>query len=246
LVTCRRLKIGLLLSYEPVHLPLFKRREVTNLPYKLEKFFAEVHSFFMSSMSTFHRRRLPHYHAIGQPIFLTWRLYGSLPANRSFPAVTDSGRAFVTIDHILDNACTGPLFLKRPEIPNVVVEAIQYRDLRQFELHSYVVMPNHVHLLMTPLVNVCDIMQSLKRLTARECNKVLGLTGGPFWQNESYDRLVRDETEFLRIVRYIETNPVKAGLATTPEVFLWSSASPIFNRRQVTNLPYKATAIEFS
>jgi REP element-mobilizing transposase RayT len=142
------------------------------------------------------------------------------------------------VDRLLDNACTGPLFLKRPEIANVVVEAIQYRDLRQFQLHSYVVMPNHAHLLMTPLVDVSDTMQSLKRFTARECNRLLGLTGRPFWQNESYDRLVRDETEFRRIVGYIEMNPVKAGLATTREDFSWSSARPIANRPQVANLPH--------
>jgi hypothetical protein len=50
------------------------------------------------------------------------------------------------------------------------------------------------------------MMQSLKRLTARECNKILGLTGQPFRQGESYDRLVRDETEFRRIGRHIEMN----------------------------------------
>ena len=58
---------------------------------------------------------------------------------------------------------------------------------------------------------------------------MLGLTGQPFWQDESYDRLVRDEKEFERIVHYIEWNPVTAGLATTPEGFAWSSARPIAN-----------------
>jgi REP element-mobilizing transposase RayT len=70
---------------------------------------------------------------------------------------------------------------------------------------------------MTPLVAVSSVMQSLKRFTAREGNRILGLTGRPFWQDESYDRLARNDTEFERITRYIETNPVKAGLAATPE-----------------------------
>src|SRR5205814_593617 len=113
-----------------------------------------------------------------------------------------------------------------------------YRDLRDFEVHAFVVMPNHVHLLVTPLADVSRIMQSLKRFTARECNRILGATGSPFWQNESYDRLVRDDAEFQGIVRYIEVNPVKAGLAAVPEEFRWSSAWPIANRPQVTNLPY--------
>ena len=81
-------------------------------------------------------------------------------------------------------------------------------------------------------------MHSLKRFTAREGNKILGVTGRPFWQEESYDRVVRDEIEFRRIKRYIEMNPVKAGFVATPEEFLWSSARPIDNRPQVDNLPY--------
>jgi hypothetical protein len=53
---------------------------------------------------------------------------------------------------------------------------------------------------------------------------MLALTGSSFWQDESYDHLVRDESEFQRIVEYIEMNPVNAGLVTMPEAFPWSSA----------------------
>ena len=188
----------------------------------------------------FHERRLPHYHAIGRPIFLTWRLHGSLPPGRSFPPGTTSGRAFVAMDRLLDNARTGPLHLRQPEIAAMVVEAIHYQEsaLSHFHLHNYVVMGNHVHLLITPRVEVSKLMQSLKRFTAKEANRMLNRPGRPFWQDESYDRLVRDEAEFRRIRRYIEMNPVKAGLAATPEEFRWSSARPIDNRPQVGNLPH--------
>ncbi|MGA2589020.1 MAG: transposase [Bryobacteraceae bacterium] len=140
------------------------------------------------------------------------------------------------MDRLLDNARTGPLYLRQPEIARMVVDAIHYheRSLGHYDLHCYVVMGNHVHFLITPLVQVSKLMQSLKRVTAREGNRILGLTGQPFWQDESYDRVVRDETEFRRIACYIEMNPVKAGIAATPEEFLWSSARPIDNR---TNLP---------
>ena len=75
---------------------------------------------------------------------------------------------------------------------------------------------------------------------------MLGLTGQPFWQDESNDRLVHSQTEFDRIVRmrfklrrhYIEWNPVTAGLCVAPEAFTWSSARPIGNRPQVNNLPH--------
>jgi len=211
-------------------------RPISNRPTDFpENLFLAHHSLFVI---TFRRRRLPHYHSVGEPIFLTWRLHGSLPANRSFPSVTSSGQAFLAMDRILDYARTGPLSLGRSEIAEVVVDAIHYRDLRQYQLHSYVVMPNHVHLLMTPLVEVSKAMQSLKRFTAREGNRILGVTGQSFWQDESYDRRVRNETELQRIAHYIEMNPVKAGLATTPEEFPWSSARPIGNRPQVDNLPH--------
>jgi REP element-mobilizing transposase RayT len=78
-------------------------------------------------------------------------------------------------------------------------------------------MANHIHLLITPLVDLAKITHSLKRFTAREANRILTLTGKPFWQDESYDRLVRDLPEFERIRRYIENDPVRAGLVGTAE-----------------------------
>jgi len=134
------------------------------------------------------------------------------------------------MDRLLDNSRTGPLYLRKPEIAGMVVEAIRFRDQAHYDLHDFVVMANHVHLLITPRVPVSKLMQSLKRYTAREANKILCLTGKPFWKHESYDRLVRDEREFQRIARYIAMNPVKAGLAALPEDFPWSSARPIDNR----------------
>jgi len=92
-----------------------------------------------------------------------------------------------------------------------------------YELHAWVLMPNHVHLLATPRVSPTRMMRSLKSLTGRECNRALGLSGA-FWQRESYDRWVRDGKEFGRIQRYIEMNPVRAGLVDRPEKWRWSSA----------------------
>ena len=120
------------------------------------------------------------------------------------------------MDRLLDTACTGPLFLRIPEIASMITDAIYHRDQCSYQLHAFVFMPNHVHLLITPLEPVSKMMQSLKRFTAREGNRILGLTGQPFWQDESYDRLVRDEREFERTLHYIESNPVTAGLAATP------------------------------
>ena len=106
---------------------------------------------------------------------------------------------------------------------------MQGRDrLNHYDLHAFAVMPNHVHLLITPKAPVPKLLQWLKGTTARRANQALRLTGRGFWQQESYDRWVRDEREFRRILAYIEENPVRAGLASVLEDYPWSSASRSF------------------
>ena len=89
-------------------------------------------------------------------------------------------------------------------------------------------MPNHVHLVFMPLekaegvfYSLAEILQSLKRYTARQSNLILGRLGA-FWQDESYDHIVRDEAELERIVRYVLNNPVKAGLVDDWTQWKWS------------------------
>ena len=177
----------------------------------------------------FYRRRLPHWQVIGQPLFVTFRLEGSLPASRRFPPERmESGKAFLAMDRLLDQCQSGPAFLGDPEIAKLVVAALHDGDRRfgRYELHSYVVMTNHVHLLVTPKVNAREWLGPLKGFTAHEANKVLARHAS-FWQPESYDHLVRDRDEFFRIRHYIENNPVRAGLAATAEEFRWSSAGGV-------------------
>ena len=137
------------------------------------------------------------------------------------------------MDRLLDAATSGPLYLRRPEIAVLAADAIHYsaEQLAHYDLHGYIVMANHVHLLVTPRAETARITHSLKRFVAREANQLLGLTGRAFWQDESYDHLVRNGAEFDRIAAYIENNPVRAGLVAVPEDFPWSSAArPIENR----------------
>ena len=80
---------------------------------------------------SFHQRRLPHLYATEQPVFLTWRLHGSLPSNRPFPVATlSSGQAFAAMDRLLDEARAGPFYLRQPELADMIVEAIQYNCRR--------------------------------------------------------------------------------------------------------------------
>jgi putative transposase len=175
----------------------------------------------------FYRRRLPHPAEAGRPVFVTWRLHDSLPPNRAFPAeALTSGRAFVAMDRLLDEGRCGPFYLRQPAVADMVAEAIGYnaKVLGHYALHAFAVMPNHVHLLATPSVSLPKLTRSLKGITAKRANAMLALTGTSFWQQESYDHLVRDDREFAKIWSYIEQNPVRAGLAIEASEYRWSSA----------------------
>ncbi len=175
----------------------------------------------------FYRRRLPHLYRADQPVFLTWRLYGSLLPNRSFPAAAVSpGKAFAVLDRLLDEARTGPFYLRRATIADMVVEVIHHNAevLGRYKLHAFAVMPNHVHVLVSPNIALPRITKALKGFTAKRANEMLARTGSPFWQEESYDHLVRDRAEWERIKFYIEQNPVRAGLVRLAGQYRWSSA----------------------
>lgn len=184
----------------------------------------------------FYRCRLPHWQPEDAPVFLTWHLKDSLPFHRYPPASSPSaGKAFLWMDRFLDTARTGPTWLRMPPIARLVVDAIAFGQdhLRQYELGAFAVMPNHVHVLVIPRISITKVTRRLKGYTARQANLMLGRTGEAFWQPESYDHWVRSEQEWGRIVRYIENNPVVAGLAARPEAYPWSSAAPsMANRRQ--------------
>jgi putative transposase len=173
-----------------------------------------------------HERRLPHWDVVEHPLFVTFHLHGSLPAARVFPPdQLTSGKAFVAMDHILDRAVNGPSFLRRPDIAGLVAAALRDGEarFRRYQLHAFVIMPNHVHALATPHVPATRWLGPLKGFTAHLANQILGHVGQPFWQDESYDHLVRSDAEFGRIQAYIEQNPVSAGLVGTAEEFRWSS-----------------------
>jgi len=172
---------------------------------------------------TVSRRRLPHLYVVGEPLFITFRLHNSLPPNREFPAPLPSGKAFVYMDRLLDQECTGPAYMRLPAVAQVVIAAICKGEATDYRLHTWVVMPNHVHLLLTPHIDPSVLLRRLKGASARAANQLLGLAGQPFWQAESYDRLVRSQAEFERIEAYIIQNPVRAGLARSAEEYPWCS-----------------------
>lgn len=123
-----------------------------------------------------HQRRLPHFHPDNTYIFLTWRLWGSLPRlTKSDPRQTP-GQAFAAQDRELDRRTSGPMWLGNPEIASLVAETIlaAERERHFYQLYGWVVMPNHVHLLILPTASISVIMRWLKGSTARNANRIPG------------------------------------------------------------------------
>src|SRR5271154_4307619 len=101
---------------------------------------------------TYYTRNLPHWHPPNRDIFITWRLRGSLPARFHHTGKTESpGKAFVNYDRALDQAQTGPLWLNDARIAESVITALRTSQERSlFKLQAYVLMANHVHVMLTP------------------------------------------------------------------------------------------------
>jgi putative transposase len=178
-------------------------------------------------MMTYYKRDLPHWHPPGQDLFVTWRLKGSLPAHlRGIPPADLPGRRFLELDRALDRADAGPRWLKDPRIAGRVIATLQkLHGERLVSVHAYVVMVNHVHVLLTPAAPLAQITKRLKGATARCVNLLLGFTGSHFWQDESFDHWVRNPAEWEKIRAYVENNPVAAGLVARAQDWPWSSAS---------------------
>jgi len=140
-------------------------------------------------------------------------------------------KLFARIDAALDKATSAPLWLAKTEIASMVETTLLSKYAALYKLWAYVVMANHIHFLLTPKPSADSffpmrmILQRVKGYTACEANRILGRTGEPFWQDESFDHWPRDDDEFMRIVAYIENNPVKAGLVKRPEDWKYSSAA---------------------
>ena len=112
------------------------------------------------------RRRLPHLYVIGVPLFVTFRLHDSLPPNREFPARLPSGKAFVCMDRLLDEERAGPVYLRIPTVAQVVIASIGKGAPADYGLHAWVVMPNHVHMLITPHIEPSVGLRRLKGITS--------------------------------------------------------------------------------
>jgi putative transposase len=196
-------------------------------------------AIYFAVLTKIYRRHLPHILPAASTIFLTWRLRGSLPPGFVFDRPDQrnlsDGVSFGKMDKLLDGATHGPRWLADFAIAEELCRTIEHgaeAPLSRFVLHEYVVMPNHVHLLISPKIDVSRITQGIKGATARFANLQLGRTGAAFWQDETFDRFCRSPEECQRIRGYIARNPVRAGLAKAMGEWPWSSA-----HRRITSAP---------
>lgn len=196
----------------------------------------------------FYERHLPHIQPDGATIFVTFRLAGSLPI-KLLQSLDEEKRLMLSrIEKIIDPTArreaitqcnkllfgrwdsalgfskTGNNWLSDTRVAEIVWEAIHEQNGVDYVLEACCIMPNHVHMVITPLKigerykSLSGIMQSLKGRTSRQANIILG-RNGQFWQHESYDHVVRNNHELGRIVNYVVDNPSRAGL---PSVWIYS------------------------
>ena len=206
-------------------------------------------------------RHLPHEVPEGFPIFLTSNLKGAMPQAAIEKSLKERERLekqaphageliaarklredkliFAMADRFLDTTTEGPLHLKDLPAAKIVEDSILFGAVERYALLAWCVMANHVHVLLTPIWELKKITQGLKGFTAYEINSIQDARGRILWQDESYDHWARDEAEMLRIIEYIENNPVAARLCQHRDEWPWSSARFRMDWRR--GEPYKKT-----
>ncbi|MBN2161565.1 MAG: DUF4080 domain-containing protein [Pontiellaceae bacterium] len=178
------------------------------------------------------RKNYPHWTQEGCTYFVTFRLADSIPQNRireyeelrrkweehhQPPYSEQEKKRFnelfsEQVNEWLDGGA-GSCCLQNPEVSRIVADTLLHFDGERYELDEWVVMPNHVHVLLKPHseFELSTILHTWKSYSAHAINEELG-RDGRLWQPESYDHIVRDEEELSRIRNYIRRNPEKAGI----------------------------------
>ena len=193
---------------------------------------------------TIRHRHLPHWRQEGATYFVTFRLADSLPRSkldqlreererwlRNHPHPTDEEtqerlrKHMQQIEQWLDQG-SGSCVLRGERAAGLAEGRLRHFDGDRYALFSFVIMPNHVHACLKPLghYDVDEILQAWKSVSAGLINRSIARRGR-LWQDESFDRIVRDSEHLRRVVKYIEANPAKANAAawcwTTPAWNAW-------------------------
>jgi putative transposase len=174
------------------------------------------------------RGYLPHCDFPGVTQFVTLRLADSMPVSlrgewEALLHLEDNRERRLKLEEYLDRGL-GECPLRRPAIAEVAENTLRFFDGQRYRLRAWVIMPNHIHVLVdiwqTPLA---EIDKSWKQFIARKANRLRGRQGR-LWEREYWDTVMEDEEHRRKSVRYIEANPVKAGLVREAREWPWSSA----------------------
>ncbi|MFK7980056.1 MAG: transposase [Saprospiraceae bacterium] len=200
-------------------------------------------------VKTEHTGKIPHFHRVGATFFITTHLHGSIPFDvlKKLKAKKDKLLAaarqkksdnlekeiymihrayFYEYDKLLDNCLNSPTHLINPEVAKVVEACIRKYDQLYYNLVTFTIMPNHLHLVidfslqMRKIIpfdiaaykNVSKVMNLIKGASGFEANKIIGNVGNPFWANGYYDRYIRSQQHYLGAVNYTINNVVKAKI----------------------------------
>ena len=184
------------------------------------------------------RGYLPHIDTPGAVQFVTFRLADSMPGavlaqwksklarmSVSMSEYKRSSELRRRIERYLDSGY-GACWLRDNRVAQLVEDALLHFDGARYNLLSWVAMPNHVHALLEVFDGfpLDGVIHSWKSFSAKRANRILGRKGR-FWASDCFDRQIRDDAHFAGAARYIERNPVKAGLVESAGDWRWGSAS---------------------
>jgi REP element-mobilizing transposase RayT len=179
------------------------------------------------------RGYLPHFDGRALPQFISLHLADSVPSTvverwKRELNTKDSAHDRILLQNRIERYADqgyGHAFFRNAKLAEMVQETLLRDDGKRYRLSSWVVMPNHVHMLFTRFEEdkLADIMQAFKSITAHKANKFLRRSG-ELWMPDYFDRFIRNSKHYQKTVEYIENNPVKARLCARPEDFQFGSA----------------------
>ena len=219
----------------------------------MQEFLTDYPFFEKEGETSRTKGNLPHWNQKNKIYFITFRLGDSLPLDvlrryeeyckyQEHVIETNGGlpedwKRYEVEKHnkvlnYLDKGY-GSCLLKQSAVRKIVVDTLHFFDGDCCLIHDYVIMPNHVHLLVEMLddASVTDMIGRVKKFSARTINKLLNRKG-KLWQYECFDRIVRSEYHYLRSVRYIALNPYRLERGTYTLHLLLDHES-MFNIRSV-------------
>lgn len=179
------------------------------------------------------RGYLPHLDLPGLTQFITFRLADSLPKSvvnewkqelRYLPESERKREQDVRCNRYLD-AGIGACYLGDEAVAEAVEEVLLFDHLTQYELLAWCIMPNHVHCLarFQEGASMHRTVKLWKGVSAHRANMIIGRTGR-LWHREYHDRYIRNAEHFDKVIRYIDSNPVKANLCAVASDWLFGSA----------------------